>query len=118
MSDPGPPSKEATTDRSSRKATAGTFKANAAVRRKSKTAAYIAAMNDVGIIDLHINLAGNEQTATAKKTGRKKQYSDKTNVKPSVLEKCWGLHRVDDCDSGPQVVPESQEQSQAKGAFC
>ena len=68
-----------------------TFKIKAAARRKSKTAAYIAAMNDAGIIDLHINQAEDEQTAMAKKTGRGKHHSDKKSIKPSVLEKGWGL---------------------------
>ena len=95
LSDPGPTSVSGEADGSEglvcRTKHSSTFKANAAARRKSKTAAYIAAMNDAGIIDLHINQAEDEQTAMAKKTGRGKHHSDKKSIKPSVLEKGWGL---------------------------
>ena len=91
LSNPDPPTKEERSVGSSRQADSSTFKAKAAAQRKSKTIAYIAAMNDAGIIDLHISLAEDERTATAKRTGRKEQHSYKTTVRPSALEKGWGL---------------------------
>ena len=48
-------------------------------------------MNGAGIIDLHINWVEDERTAMTKKTGRKRQHSDKKSAKPSALEKGWGF---------------------------
>ena len=77
LSEPSPPSKDRSTfDLENR----SIFKVKAAARRKSKTAAYIAAMNDAGIIDLHINQAEDERTEMAKKTARSSRHSDKTSV--------------------------------------
>ena len=66
LGDLGPAHKEIEGVSSSRQAAASTFKAKAERRRKSRTATYIAAMNDEGIIDLHINLAEDEWTVMAK----------------------------------------------------
>ena len=67
------------------------FKAKAAARHKGRTAAYIAAMNDDGIIDRYINLAEDERTAIEKKKGRKAQHSDKAAVRRTIWEKGRGL---------------------------
>ena len=59
LSDPGPTSKSGEASGSEglvrRMELSSTFKAKADALRKSKTAAYIAAMNDAGITDSHIN---------------------------------------------------------------
>ena len=60
------------------------FKAKTAARHKSKTAAYIAAMNNDGIIDRYINLAEDERTAIEKKKDRKAQHSDKAAVRRTI----------------------------------
>ena len=67
------------------------FKAKAAARHESKTAAYIAAMNDDGIIDQYINLAEDERTSIAKNKGRNIQHSDKKTSRPTTWEKGLGL---------------------------
>ena len=60
------------------------FKAKAAARHESKTVAYIAAMNDEGIIDRYINLAEDERTSIAKSEGRNTQHSDKKVTRPTT----------------------------------
>ena len=50
-----------------------------------KTATYIAAMNDAGIINLHINLAEDERTATSKKQEGKNNIQTR---RPSGHQ-CW-----------------------------
>ena len=67
------------------------FKAKAAARHESKTVAYIAAMNDEGIIDRYINLAEDERTSNAKSEGRNIQHSDKKVTRPTTWEKGMGL---------------------------
>ena len=67
------------------------FKAKAAARHKSRTAAYIAAMNNGGIIDRCIDLAEDEKTDVEKSRGRKARHSDKATVKPTAWEKGRGL---------------------------
>ena len=67
------------------------FKAKAAVRHKSRTAAYTATINNEGIIDRCINLAEDERTAIEKSKGRKDQYSDKATPRPTTWGKGRGL---------------------------
>ena len=67
------------------------FKSKAATRHKSKTTAYIAIMNDDGIIDRYINLAEDKRTAIVKNKGRNTQHSDKKSSRPTTWEKGIGL---------------------------
>ena len=67
------------------------FKAKAVARHKSNTAAYIAAMNDGGIIDRYINLTEDERTAIKKKKDRIAKHSDKAAVRRTIWEKGRGL---------------------------
>jgi hypothetical protein len=67
------------------------FKAKAATRHRSRAASYIAAMNDDGVIDRHINLAEDERTTIEKSRGKEAQHSDKPTVNPTVWEKGCGF---------------------------
>ena len=122
MSDPGPTSASGEADGSKgpvcRTKHSSTFKVKAAARRKSKTDAYIAAMNEAGIIDLHINQTEDERTTMAKKTGRSKlaQFQQKVHQTINLGERL-GL-RNDNSNSSPQAFQASQEQNQTKGAIC
>ena len=67
------------------------FKSKAAARHKGRTAAYIAAMNDDGIIDMYINLAEDERTVMEKNKNKKAQHSDKATVRRTFWQKGRGL---------------------------
>ena len=60
LSNPDPPTKVEGSVGINKQADSSISKAKATARMMSKTAAYIAAMNDTGITDLHINLAEDE----------------------------------------------------------
>ena len=44
-------------------------------------------MNDDGIIDLYISKVEYERTSIAKREQQRKRHSEKTSVKPSIIEK-------------------------------
>ena len=50
---------------------------------------YIASMNDNGLVDMYINLAEDERTATAKAGPRNKRHSDKISAKSTLSQKGW-----------------------------
>ena len=69
------------------------FKAKAAARHKSRTAACIAAIDNGGIIDRYINLAEDERTAIMKSKGRKIQHSNKATTRRTIWEKATNQTR-------------------------
>ena len=70
---------------------ASNFKAKAAARRKTRKQQYSADMNDNEIINMWISKTEDERTSRAKRNLRNKNHLDKTNVKPTMLERGLGL---------------------------
>ena len=95
MANPGPTNmnieQRANNSMSSPKLEGSVFKAKVATRHRSRMAAYIAAMNDDGVIDRYFNLPEDERTTIEKSRGKEAQHSDKSTAKPTTWEKGCGL---------------------------
>ena len=67
------------------------FKKKAATWKLSKAVTYIASMNDNRLIDMHINLTEDKQTAAAKVGPRNKGHSDRSSAKSTISQKGWAV---------------------------
>ena len=70
------------------------FKIREEARRKTRKEKYIEELNDDVIIDWYIAKVEDERTSIEKRKQQRKRHSEKTSVKPSILERERGINQT------------------------